>query len=53
MKAEIEVCDKGRSTAYTLIKATHNGYQWSAITVYSDSELRQIRDKINEHLSEK
>jgi len=35
------------------LRVTHNGFQWASIDVASDSDLRQIRDKINQYLGDK
>jgi hypothetical protein len=54
MKIEIDIPKtQNRCDSHILLKTTHNGYQWSGITLYSESELIQLRDFINKYFEDK
>lgn len=44
---------RGDEHEATLIKITHNGYQWSSLRVYNLNEIKQIRDHLTSYIFSK
>ena len=51
MKIEIQYERFNKSTYPHTIAVSHNGNQWSCISVSDVNELRQLRDEIDEYIA--